>query len=169
MRSSRETSQGVEKLCYRHQDFSFVGRAPARRRHVGRAWATCRQTPSSGRRFERTDLRQRSELYTLVTLHAKRMREDARVNVRVNEAALGGFFAHAMRVCACACFTFFPPFFFLPFPLPTMTEPVSKKAKGKKLLMCACFKSSKRGWCCALVCLIGQITIICEIKRGCMC
>lgn len=89
-------------------------------------------------------------------------KKNARVNVRVNERRhWADFFARAMRVCACACFTFFFfPFIFLS--LPTVTEPISKKKltgeKKKKLLMCACFKSLKKcGWCCALVCLIGQI------------
>lgn len=64
---------------------------------------------------------------TRITLHAKLMRDIARVNVcAVEMAALGGFFAHAtVRVCVCVRASFLPlafDFFFTP-PLLSLPPP----------------------------------------------
>lgn len=120
------------------------------------------------------ELRRWSKFFrsTRITLHAKLMREIARVNVCAEMAALGGFFAHAtVRVCVRVrasflplAFDYFfppPPLLSLPPPSPLYLLPVLMERRGKKtkkkLLVCVCVQILERGWCCALVCLIGQI------------
>lgn len=123
-------------------------------------------TPSSSRGKREALQKRWSKFYwsTRITLHAKLMMKDRPCECVCGDGGIGRIFLHMPRcVCACACFIspslrFFPPLPSSPPPLSSRSEktPERKKTK-KKLLVCVCVQILERGWCCALVCLIGQI------------